>query len=304
LGYLLGPQYGAVSTTLDYAYDDWCVAQMALQMNHPEDAKTLMERSQNYRKLWDSSVGFMREKKEDGSWAPGAFDEFKWMGPYCESGPWQASWFVPHDPMGLASLTGGREQFAAKLDKLFGTTLPQSHKPGIHEEKEMAAIPGFGQCALNNQPSFHIPYLFAAIGEPWKTQYWTRRACAELFNSGPKGYCGDEDNGSMACWYLLSSIGLYPLCPGTTEYLLTSPLFPKVTIQLENNKTLVITASNNSDKNVYVQNCHFNGSEVTKTWISHQDITKGGELHFEMGAEPKTEIKKAEDLPYSSSKGG
>jgi predicted alpha-1,2-mannosidase len=300
LGYLLGPQYGAVSTTLDYAYDDWCVAQMARQMNHPEDAKTLMERSQNYRKLWDPSVGFMREKKTDGTWA-GKFDEFKWMGPYCESGPWQASWFVPHDPAGLTDLLGGREKFAAKLDKLFSLSIPKGHKPGIHEEKEMVAIP-FGQCALNNQPSFQIPYLYAAIGQPWKTQYWTRRACAELFNAGPRGFCGDEDNGSMASWYLLSAIGLYSFCPGTPEYIVTSPLFAKVTIHLADNKTLVITASNNSDKNVYIQKRLFNGKEVTGTVVRHQDLIKGGELHCEMGPTPKTDNVSDKDLPYSASK--
>jgi predicted alpha-1,2-mannosidase len=300
LGYLLGPQYGAVSTTLDYAYDDWCVAQMARQMNHPEDAKTLMERSQNYRKLWDPTVGFMRLKKEDGSWVE-RFDEFVWMGPYCESGPWQASWFVPHDPAGLTGLLGGREQFSAKLDKLFSTTIPPSHKAGIHEEKEMAAIPSFGQCSLNNQPSFHIPYLFAAIGEPWKTQYWTRRACAELFNSGTQGYCGDEDNGSMACWYLLSSMGLYPFCPGTPEYLVTSPLFPKVTLHLENNQTLVITASNNSEKNVYIQQGTLNGTALSKPWIDHADLIKGGELRLEMGPAPKIEVVDEKALPYSAS---
>ncbi len=300
LGYLLGRQYGAVSTTLDYAYDDWCVAQMAKQLNHPEDAKALMERSQNYRQLWDPAVGFMREKKADGTWVE-PFDEFKWMGPYCESGPWQASWFVPHDPAGLAGLLGGREPFAAKMDKLFSLSLPATHKVGIHEEAEMAAIP-FGQCALNNQPSFHLPYLFAASGQPWKTQYWTRRACAELFNAGPKGFCGDEDNGSMASWYLLSAMGLYSFCPGTPEYIVTSPLFPKVTIHLADNKTMVITASNHSDKNVYIQKRLFNGKEDTKTWVSHQELIKGGELHFEMGPAPKMDRISEGDLPYSASK--
>ena len=300
LGYLLGPQYGAVSTTLDYAYDDWCVAQMARQLNHPEDAKILMERAQNYRKLWDQALGFMCEKKEDGTWIE-PFDEFKWMGPYCESGPWQASWFVPHDPVGLASLLGGREPFAAKLDLLFSRSLPPGHKLGIHEEREMAAIP-FGQCAMGNQPSFHIPYLYAAMGRPSKTQYWTRRACAELFNAGPKGFCGDEDNGSMASWYILSAMGFYPFCPGTPEYIVTSPLFSKVTIHLADNKTLAMTASNNSDKNVYIRKRLFNGREESATWVRHQDLVKGGELHFEMGPTPGTDSVSDKDLPYSASR--
>jgi len=299
LGYLPGLRYGAVSTALDFAYDDWCVAQMASQLNHPEDVKPLMVSAQNYRKLWDPAVGFMRDKNADGTWVE-PFDEFKWMGPYCESGPWQASWFIPYDPAGLAGLLGGRQPFAAKMEKLFSLAIPTTHKPGIHEEAEMAAIP-FGQCALSNQPSFHIPYLFAATGQPWKTQYWTRRACAELFNAGPKGFCGDEDNGSMASWYLLSSIGLYPFCPGTPEYLITSPLFTKATLHLVDNKTLVIAAPTNSEKNIYIQKRLFNGKQDTKTWMRHQDLIKGGELHFEMGPAPK-EIPSTEgDLPYSAS---
>jgi predicted alpha-1,2-mannosidase len=223
------------------------------------------------------------------------------MGPYCESGPWQSSWFAPHDPAGLASLLGGPEPFAVKMDTLFSLSLPPTHKVGIHEEAEMAAIP-FGQCSLNNQPSFHIPYLFAAIGQPWKTQYWTRRACAELFNAGPKGFSGDEDNGSLASWYLLSSMGLYPFCPGTPQYIVTSPLFPKVTLHLADGKTLVITASNNTDKNVYIQKRLFNGKEDTKTWVHHKDIIQGGELHFEMGPEPIKVPSTEGNLPYSASK--
>jgi len=159
----------------------------------------------------------------------------------------------------------------------------------------------FGQCALGNQPSFHIPYLFAAIGQPWKTQYWTRRACAELFNAGPKGFCGDEDNGSMASWYLLSAMGLYAFCPGTQEYVVTSPVFTKVTLHFAVNKTLVITAPNNSDQNVYIQKRFFNGQEDTKIWMRHQDLIKGGELRFEMGPGPKVEAIRPEDMIYSAS---
>ena len=299
LGYIPVPAHYSVSVSLDYAYDDWCVAQIARKLNHPDVADALMARAQNYRKLWDPTVGFMRGKKEDGSWDE-PFDEFKWQGPYAESGPWQASWFVPHDPAGLAGRVGGREQFAAKLDKLFSLSLPPGHKTDIHEEAEMAAIP-FGQCALDNQPSFDIPYLFAAIGFPWKTQYWTRRACSELFHATPQGFCGDEDNGSMSSWYLLSSIGLYAFCPGTTEYIVTSPMFAKATLHLAGDKTLVIEASGNSDKNVYIQRRSFNGVEDAKTWMDYQDIIQGGLLHFDMGAEPKTTVVRSGDLPYSAS---
>jgi len=293
----------SVSTTLDYAYDDWCVAQMARMLKHPETADTLMARAQNYRKLWDSSVGFMRPKDVEGHWF-GTFDEFAWGGPYAECGPWQASWFVPHDPAGLTELMGGNRLFAEKLDRLMG--LPPvfhfgAYKKCVHEMAEMAAL-RLGQCSLNNQPSFNIPYLYAAIGQPWKTQFWTRRACAELFNSTPRGFCGDEDNGSLASWYILSSIGLYPFCPGDPAYLVTSPAFPKIIIHLPDKKTLLITSSGYSDTNVYIQKRLFNGVEDSKTWISHDDILRGGELHFEMGPVPNMNRITEEELPYSASK--
>jgi len=303
LGYAPSAKH-SVSATLDYAYDDWCVSRMAMLLNHHEDAATLLARSQNYRRIWDPTVGFMRDKKTDGTWVE-PFDEFAWGGPYVESGPWQASWFVPHDTVGLTRLLGGTRPFAAKLDRLF--SLPPTYHLGgykrvIQEMVGMEAI-NFGQCNLNNQPSFGIPYLYAAMGLPWKTQYWTRRASAELFNSGTKGFPGDEDNGSMASWYILSSLGFYPFCPGTAEYLVTSPAFTQATIHLAGNKKFVITASANSDKNVYIQKHLLNGHTETKTWISHLDIILGGELRFEMGPDPKTDRLDGGDLPYSASKG-
>lgn len=301
LGYAASAKH-AVSATLDYAYDDWCVAQMAKRLNQTEDARVLMQRSQNYRHLWDASVGFIRHKKSDGTWCE-PFDEYAWGGPYVESGPWQARWFVPHDPAGLTNLVGGRKAFVQKLDELF--SLPPTYHVGeykrvIQEMVGMEAIK-FGQCNLNNQPSFGIPYLYAAIGLPSKTQYWTRRACAELFNAGPKGFPGDEDNGSMGSWYIFSSLGFYPFCPGTTEYLLTSPAFTKAIIHLAGDKKLIIAAAANSDKNIYVQKCLHNGLTGTKTWISHQDILGGGELQFEMGSTPKTDSVNTKYLPYSAS---
>ncbi len=156
-----------------------------------------------------------------------------------------------------------------------------------------------GQCALGNQPSFHIPYLFATVGQPWKTEYWTRFACANLFNSSNKGFCGDEDTGSMASWYVLSSIGLYPFCPGSPEYIVTSPVFQKITIHLQGNKTLVINAPSNSPENVYIQKRSFNGQEQHKVTISHNEITQGGEIFFEMGPKPKIKPLPDTALPYS-----
>jgi len=292
-----------VSASLDFAYDDWCVAQAARVLGKADDYKVLMARAQNYRKLWDPQVGFMRAKKADGSWADPNFDEFAWGNGYCEGGPWQCSWAEPHDAAGLAELLGGPAALAAKLDRLFNQE-PKFHPGGyggvIHEMSEMAAVK-FGQCALSNQPSFHIPFLYAAAGQPWKTEYWTRKACAELFNSGPQGYAGDEDNGSSASWYLLSSLGFYPLTPGHPTYVLTSPLFAKATIHLADGKTFEFTAPAADAKNVYVQKRMLNGQEYTKTWIDHAALVQGGTLDVELSEKARERVVTDEELPYSAS---
>lgn len=303
LGYIPdGASEYAVSATLDYAYDDWCVAQIAKTQNQRDDYKTLMSRSKNYRRLWDPSVGFMRPRKANGEWlAP--FDPFAWGGSYAEGGPWQNSWFVPHDTAGLARLAGGREKLASRLDEMLGLP-PVYHKGGygqiIHEMREMGIVK-FGQYDQGNQPGFDELYLFAAVGQPWQTEYWTRRVCNELFSARNDGFPGDEDNGSMASWYVLSSIGLYPLCPGTPAYMFTSPVFSRITLNLPNGKTFLISASGHYEKNVYVQKRVLNGSEDDRTWISHQDLIQGGELHNEMGSDANVRDIKPEDLPYSES---
>jgi putative alpha-1,2-mannosidase len=167
--------------------------------------------------------------------------------------------------------------------------------------REMGIVK-FGQYDQGNQPGFDSLYLFAAVGQPWQTEYWTRRVCAELFSSSAAGFPGDEDNGSMASWYVLSSIGFYPLCPGTTEYVFTSPVFEKVTLQLAEDKTFVITASANSETNVYVQKRLLNGQADNRTWINHDDIIRGGELHLEMGPAANIQPISDENLPYSASR--
>jgi predicted alpha-1,2-mannosidase len=303
LGYIPdGASEYAVSATLDYAYDDWCIAQIARTQNQPDDYNLLMTRAQNYHLLWDPSVEFMRPKNADGQWIS-PFDQFAWGGSYAEGGPWQNSWFVPHDTAGLASLIGGREKLASKLDVMLGLP-PVYHTGGygqvIHEMREMG-VAKFGQYDQGNQPGFDVLYLFAAVGQPWQTEYWTRRVCDELFSASNAGFPGDEDNGSMASWYILSSIGIYPLCPGTPAYMLTSPLFSKITLNLPNDKTFVITTSSHEGKNVYVQKRWLNGVEDTRTWITHQDIIQGGELHLDMGSDANIRPINTEDLPYSAS---
>ncbi len=298
-----------VSATLDFAYDDWCVAQAAKVLGREEDYGILMRRAQNYRNLWDPSAGFMRSKNADGSW-DGDVDEFAWGRGFCECSPWQGSWAVQHDAEGLSRLLGGRAALASKLDKLFDQRPVfhlGDHGGVIHEMREMEAIK-FGQWAQNNQPSFHLPYLYAAAGQPWKMEGWTRKACAELYGSEPQhGYPGDEDNGSSSAWYLLSALGFYPLTPGHPSYVLTSPVVRKATMRFPNGKSFVISAphngGNNGGKTVFVQKRSLNAREHTKTWISHSDIVNGGSLDVELGEKPKERMLAEDEFPYSASSG-
>lgn len=291
-----------VSMTLDYAYNDWAVAQAAKRMGRLDDYRALMKRSQNYRNLWDPSVGFMRSRSANGQWTGGEFDEYAWGGAYAESGPWQSSWNVPQDALGLADLKGGPSAFGRMLDDLF--THPPIFKTGayrgvIHEMVEFVAC-GMGQYAACNQPSFHLPYLYAAIGQPWKTESWTRRACRQLYGPGPDGFIGDDDNGSSSSWYLMSSMGLYALTPGHPSYVLTSPEFDAVTIAPPNGKAIRISARGNSEKNVYVGSRTVNGRPWTKAWISHADLIGGATIVDEMSPRPVVRKLKPEELPYSA----
>lgn len=209
----------SVNLTLDAAYGDFCIAQVAKTLGHREIEEEYRGRSLNYRHLFDEKTGFMRAKDSDGRFAE-SFNPFAWGGPYCESSAWQATFAVPHDIDGLANLYGGREKMIEKLDDLFAA--PPYYDPAgygfvIHEMVEMAKA-DFGQCAISNQPSFHLPYLYAALGEPEKTDYWINRLCKEAFSADDDGFPGDEDNGTTAAWYIFSCLGLYPLCPGKPEY--------------------------------------------------------------------------------------
>ena len=284
-GYVPGGHDGySASTSLDYAYDDWCVAQVAKALGKTDDYEALMKRSKNYKASWDPKVGFFRPRDAEGAFMHEPFDEFGWSNGYVEGGPWQCSWAVQHDIDGLAELMGGKKAMGEKLDQLMGLP-PVFHVGGygnvIHEMTEMANS-RFGQYAQSNQPSHHILYLFSAIGQPWKTEYWTRKVCEELYNSGPHGFPGDEDNGEMSCWFLLSSMGFYPLCVGDPHYTLTSPLFDEVTLHLPNGKTFTIKTDNNGKHNVFVRSRTLNGQPFIASTISHEQIVGGGEMVMEM----------------------
>jgi predicted alpha-1,2-mannosidase len=287
LGYVPGKRGYAVSQSLDYAYDDWCVAQVAKALGKTEDHDLLAARSQSYRKLWDPSVGFFRARTANGEW-DGPFDEFAWGDPYVEGGAWQCTWAAAHDVAGLAQLMGGEKSMGEKLDRMLG--LPPAYTVGsygqvIHEMTEMA-VARFGQYAHSNQPAHHVLYLYAAIGQPWKTQYWTRKVCSELYNAGPQGFCGDEDNGEMSCWYLLSAMGIFPLCPGDANYTLTSPLFDSITLALPDGKSFVVSTTHNGPNNAYVQSRTLNGQPFTGDRIPHDMIRAGGQLKVDLGPRP------------------
>ena len=214
-----------VNLTLDAAYGDFCIAQVAKALGKTDIEAEYRQRALNYRHLFDKETGFMRAKDTEGNFVE-PFDPFVWGGPYCESSAWQATFAVPHDVEGLAALYGGPEAMCQKLDELFAT--PPHYDPAgygfvIHEMIEMARA-DFGQMAISNQPSFHLPYLYAMLGQPEKTAYWVEKLCREAFSAADDGFPGDEDNGTTAAWYIFSTLGLYPVCPGKAEYVRTPML--------------------------------------------------------------------------------
>ena len=225
----------SVNLTLDAAYGDWCIAQVAKKLGKDDIYYEYMKRSKNYKNLFDKETGFMRGRMENGEFTPD-FDRFKWGGDYTEGSAYQNSFFVPHDMEGFCELYGGKDNFIKKLDELFATVpYYKVHGYGgeIHEMTEMAQV-DFYQCAISNQPSFHIPFLYGAVGETDKTEYWVSRICKELFSyKTEKGFPGDEDNGSMSSWYIMSTLGKYSLCPGSGKYVEFAPLVKSYKIRGE-----------------------------------------------------------------------
>ncbi len=290
--------------TLEYAYDDFTIYQLAKALKRPKKEIDLYaKRSQNYRHLFDPQTGLMRGKNKDGKFqAP--FNPFKWGDAFTEGNSWHYTWSVFHDIQGLVDLMGGKEKFASKLDSVF--TLPpvfdDSYYGGvIHEIREMQ-IANMGQYAHGNQPIQHMIYLYNYAGQPWKTQYWVRETMNRMYQPTPDGYCGDEDNGQTSAWYVFSAMGFYPVCPATDQYVIGAPLFKKVTVQLENGKQLVINAPANSATHKYVQAVQLNGKPYSKNWLSHTGLQEGGTIEFTMSATPNQQRGvQPEDFPYSFS---
>ena len=276
----------SVSRTLEYTYNDWCVAQLAKALGKTADYEVFMKRASNYKNVYDASTGFARPKNSDGNWLTPFDPRLIGNGDnrhYTEANAWEYTWFVPHDVQGLINLEGGRENFIKKLDSLFTIS---SIIPGTVSD----ATGLIGQYAQGNEPGHHTIYLYDYAGAPWKTQHRIRNAMDSLYTTGPAGLCGNEDMGQMSAWYVLSAMGFYPVAPGQNVYTIGSPEFSKVTIHLDkafnNAKVFIIQARNNSQKNKYIQSATLNGKPLNKSWFDHSEIRKGGTLIFWMGPEP------------------
>ena len=275
----------SVAETADAAYGDFCIGQIAAALGKSADAKMFMKRSENWRNIFDPKTRFFRGKNQDGSWME-PFDPFTWGNPYEEGAAWQHRWNVPHDVPGFIAAMGGEQATVAALDEMLA--LPPRFHVGvygqeIHEMSEMAALP-FGQYMHNNQPVHNVLYLFAAAGRPDRTQHWVRRVLNEAYS--PSEFCGDEDTGSMAAWYILSALGFYPLCPGKAEYTLGSPLFPRAEIHLDGGKSIRIDAPGNDSKTHYVGRVTVNDAEHRSTTIDHDVLRKGAHIRFDMRETP------------------
>lgn len=302
LGYVAYPgSEGALSQTLEYAYDDFCGYQLAKMTGQQFYANLFAKQMYNYKNLYDSTSHFMRGRKANGEWVPN-FDPYAWGGPYTEGNAWHWQWSVFHDVQGLINLMGGNEKFVAKIDSVF--SVPNKVNVGaygqmIHEMTEMVNA-NMGQYAHGNQPIQHMIYLYNYAGQPWKAQKHVREAMEKLYNSTENGYPGDEDEGQMSSWYVISALGFYSVCPGTDQYVIGSPVFRKATLTMEDGKKFVIEARNNSKTNVYIQSATLNGKPYSKNWISHSDIVNGGKLIFEMGDKPALNRGLSnEDKPFS-----
>lgn len=295
----------SAARTLEYAYADYCIWKLAKALNRPqEEIDRFKKRAQNYRNLFDKDVNFMRGRKSNGEWMEN-FDEFAWGGVFTEGSSWHYTWSVFQDPQGLINIMGGQEAFLKKMDAIFSTPPKATwdyYGKKIHEILEMELCE-MGQYAHGNQPIQHAIYLYNWGGQPWKAQKWARTTMDKLYSPTPDGLCGDEDNGQTSAWYVFSAMGMYPVCPGSGEYAIGSPVFDEVKLQLENGKTFTIKAKNQSTENMYIEAASLNGNSFTKNYLTYDEIINGGTVEFTMSATPNKERgTKPADFPYSMSK--
>lgn len=272
------------SKTTDYCYDDWAVAHLAKTLGHAGDCQLLIDRSGNYRNLYDPGTAFFRPKLNDGSWstpfAPNEMGHWARWRDYTESNPWQTTFAVPHDPAGLAQLLGGRQALEAKLDDIFNANPEQP--PDAPQD-----MAGFvGQYAQGNEPSHHIAYLYVYAGAPHKTQSRVQMLCETMYDNKPNGLIGNEDCGQMSAWYVISALGFYAVDPVSGNYVFGSPMFDRATVQVGEGKVLTIQANRNSPKDIYIQSITWNGKPYNKLWFRYFDIRNGGTFVLSMGPGP------------------
>ena len=275
-------QTQSVSITLEQAFDDWCVAQLAKRLGKEKDYNHFMKRSAFYRNLFNSKTGFFQPKNDKGEWIE-PFDPYKYGAnggyPFTEGNAWQYFWYVPQNIPDLISLTGGNKAFVAKLDTFFTV----SYQSGALNDNASGFV---GQYAHGNEPSHHVAYLYACAGEPWKTQKYVAYIMNELYNDSSSGYAGNDDCGEMSAWYVFGVLGFYPVNPVSGEYVIGTPMLEEAVIQLPGRKTFTVKAPRKEDNEVYICSMKLNGEKYTKNYITHQDIMKGGILEFVMTASP------------------
>ena len=282
----------SVSKTLEYAYDDWTIAQMAKAMNKNNDYRTYLQRAQYYKNVFDPETQFMRGRFRNTWFAP--FDPYEVNFNYTEANSWQYSYYVPQDISGFISLLGGKDKLEANLDKLFTANMETSGR-------NQADITGLiGQYAHGNEPSHHMAYLYNYANRPHKTQERVYQILTELYKNAPDGISGNEDCGQMSAWYVLSSLGFYPVTPASNQYIIGTPLFPKATVNLENGNTFTVVAQNISAANKYIEYASLNGQSLDRTYITHEEIMKGGTLEFSMTDNPAAWGSKVGQEPEST----
>ncbi len=267
----------SVSKTLEYSYDDWCIAQFAKKLGKTDDYNYFIKRAVNYRNLFDPSTGFMRPKQESFI---SPFDPFEVTHAYTEANAWQYSFYTPQDMNGEIKLMGSKERMAGMLDSLFTA----SAKLKGHKQNDISGM--IGQYAHGNEPSHHLLYEYDYVNQPWKAQAMARRVMTELYHDAPAGLSGNEDCGQMSAWYVMSAMGIYEFCPGQSQYAIGSPIADKVVIHLENGKSFTIKADNNTKTNVYINSAKLNGKDYNNCYITYDDIANGGELDLNMSAQP------------------
>ena len=286
----------SVSCTLEYAYDDWAIARMAQAMGRDDVFGEYARRALNYVNVFDGSICFFRGRQSDGNWSA-PFEEFATGRDYTEATPWHYRFFVPHDVNGLIQLFGSRETFIREMDRLF--TLESDEM-----QLDVSDVTGLmGQYAHGNEPSHHMAYLYNYVGQPWKTQELTRRLLHEMYAPTPEGIIGNEDCGQMSAWYVFSSLGFYPVCPGSNEFALTAPQFPKAVVRLANGRTLTVTADN-PRRSVYIASVTLDGKPIDRNYITYDELMQGGELHFAL--RPRPDYERGTDdaaAPHSLTRG-